>query len=281
MFDPTVLMMNDCIQQLIEGYRRTYGNLNADYLETIPWVAKLALEAIARGDAPYHDLEHTILVTLVGQEILRGKQVQDGTVTPDDWLNTVAALLCHDIGYVKGVCRADQASDRLYDSGRGEWVFLPAGTTDASLTPYHVDRGQRFVYENLAAHPLIDVYQVNRNIELTRFPAPTGEMYQDTGHYPGLTRAADLIGQLSDPRYLQKLPALFYEFAEVGVNTQLGYHHPDDLRASYPRFYRTVVSPYIQDAVRYLKLTQQGRQILANLYANVLEVEEELLAVAA
>src|SRR5215469_12457381 len=45
--------------------------------------------------------------TLVGQEILRGKHISEGGVTPRDWLHFIISLLCHDIGYVRGVCRGD------------------------------------------------------------------------------------------------------------------------------------------------------------------------------
>jgi hypothetical protein len=106
---------------------------------------------------------------------------------------------------------------------------------------------------------------------------PNAVQYQETASYSGLARAADLIGQLSDPRYLQKIPSLFYEFEETGANRVLGYRHPDDLRIGYPAFFKKVVCPYVQPALHHLKATQQGREITANLYANVLEVEEELL----
>jgi hypothetical protein len=39
----------------------------------ISFVAQIALENIATSDAAYHDVNHTIMVTLVGQEILRGR----------------------------------------------------------------------------------------------------------------------------------------------------------------------------------------------------------------
>ena len=58
--------------------------------------------------------------------------------------------------------------------------------------------------ENFGSHPLTDVETLQHNIELTRFPVPKDEKYQDTIDYPGLARAADLIGQLSDPNYLSK-----------------------------------------------------------------------------
>ncbi|MDX2214940.1 MAG: metal-dependent phosphohydrolase [Oculatellaceae cyanobacterium bins.114] len=275
MFNPTEVMINYCVKRLTNGYRQAFGHQGSDYADLIGWVAHLALEAIAHSDAPYHDIEHTILVTLVGQEIMRGKQCLKGYVSPKDWVHYIISLLCHDIGYVKGVCQPDQVTQRLFATGKNDkLVQLTAGATDASLTPYHVDRGQQFVAEKFANHPLIDITLLQHNIELTRFPAPNLDLYRDTCDYPGLTRAADLIGQLSDPRYLQKLPTLFYEFAETGTNQQLGYHHPDDLRAGYPNFYRNVVYPHIQTALSYLEATQQGRQIVANLYANVVAAEQ-------
>ncbi len=111
------------------------------------------------------------------------------------------------------------------------------------------------------------------DIELTRFPVPTDEEHSDTVNYPGLARAADLIGQLCDPRYLQKIPALFYEFEEAGANKTLGYRTPSELRKNYPSFYWNVVCPYIQPALHYLELTLKGKQLVANLYANVFRVE--------
>lgn len=282
MFNPAEVMMGHCVKRLTRGYQQVFGNRNSDYADLINWVAHLALEAIAHSDAPYHDIEHTVLVTLVGQEIVRGKQYLEGDVSPKEWAHYIISLLCHDIGYVKGVCQHDQIAQRRFATGNhNQQVQLIAGATDASLTPYHVDRGQLFVVEKFAHHPLLDVSLLQHNIELTRFPAPAQEQYQDTQHYPGLTRAADLIGQLGDTRYLQKLPALFYEFAETGTNQQLGYHHPDDLRAGYPAFYRQVVLPHIQTALCYLEATQQGRQVIANLYANVLAAEQNAIAFCA
>jgi hypothetical protein len=38
---------------------------------------------------------------------------------------------------------------------------------------------------------------------------------------------------------------------------------------------RNVVFPYIQPALRYLELTLEGEQLIANLYANVFRVEQE------
>jgi hypothetical protein len=82
-----------------------------------------------------------------------------------------------------------------------------------------------------------------------------------------------LIGQLADPHHMQKFPALFYEFEETGMNRKLGYQNPDDLRDAYPAFYWSAVNPYIQDGLRHLRVTQEGKQWIANLHSHVFAVE--------
>lgn len=274
MFNSTEILIGAFVEQLKAGYYRTYGNFKSDYAEIIAWAGSMALENIANSDALYHDVEHTMLVTLVGQEVLRGKHIREGGVSPEDWLHFIISLACHDIGYVRGVCRQDR--DNLCATGiDGAMIDLPPGATDASLTPYHVDRGKLFIEERFIGHRLIDTEIIKHNIELTRFPVPNEDDHQDTVNYPGLVRASDLIGQLSDNRYLCKMTGLFYEFEETGVNKALGYRNPGDLRRSYPQFYWKIVYPYIKPALRHLALTQQGQQITASLYANVFMVEHE------
>jgi hypothetical protein len=269
-FNPTEAMIRCAIADLQTNYRRIYGSFEPQYADLTAQVAMITLTAIAHTDALYHDVEHTILVTTVGQEILRGKHLLEGSVTSQEWTDFVLALLCHDVGYLKGICHNDQPNEHRYATGVGtEQVAIAPSATDASLTPYHVDRSQQFVAETFGNYHLIQVETIQRMIELTRFPIPDHADYQDMGNYPGLARAADLIGQLADPHYLEKLPALFHEFAESGTNKTMGYQTPDDLRIGFPKFFRTVVYPLIQPALRYLQATQQGRQIVQELFNNV------------
>ena len=232
------------------------------------------MDIIANSDALYHNVEHTIHVTLVGQEILRGKHIREGGVSSEDWLHCLISLLCHDIGYVKGVCRGDDREKGLYATGRGdETISLNDDATDASLTPFHVDRGKLFIAERFKGHGIIKVEQIQKNIELTRFPVPNDEDHSDTSGYPGIVRAADLIGQMCDPRYLQKIAALFYEFEETGTNKKLNYSCPGDLRQNYPTFFWKSVFPYIKDAISYLNTTQEGKSFVSGLHSNVFSLE--------
>jgi hypothetical protein len=269
MFNPTQIVIAAFIRELREMYDRTYGTLEPGFPGVIGFVAQLALENIATSDAPYHDVRHTIMVTLVGQEILRGKHISVGGISPRDWLHFILSLLCHDIGYVRGICQGDE-SGHYVSNLAGDKVGLPEGATDASLTPYHVARSKLFVRERFSDAIIdLDIPLIEKNIEHTRFPVPEDEAHKSTGDFPGLVRAADLIGQLADINYLRKQPALFNEFRETGASEKLGYKSVADLRDNYPDFFWQKVRPYIGDALRYLRITQEGKQWVANLYANV------------
>jgi hypothetical protein len=91
-------------------------------------------------------------------------------------------------------------------------------------------------------------------------------------------RAADLIGQLADINYLRKQSSLFNEFRETGTSEKLGYRSVADLRENYPDLFWQKVRPYIGNALRYLRITQEGQQWVANLYANVFSMEHRMLA---
>ena len=260
------------MDQLSKAYERNYSNLEQQLGNIIVWSAHLALENIANSDALYHSVEHTVMATLAGQAIVEGKHLSEGGVMPKDWAHFIIALLFHDIGYVKGICKADRGN--VIATGTGlETVEMPRGSTDAALAPYHVERSKMFVRERFGQglffndSATTEIY--TSYIEMTRFPLPEGEWYQDTQGYRGLVRAADFIGQLGDPNRLQKCTALFYEFEEIGLNAKLGYKRPGDLRTDNTKFYWDVVSPYVQDALRYLRVTQDGKQWIANLQANV------------
>lgn len=255
-----------------------FGSDAQPYLAALDQIAESVLNTVAQTDAAYHDLEHTVQATLVGHEILQGKQCCDRSVSPEDWFHVLVALVCHDVGYIRSVCAADRPEIHQYATGDPSraYVQLSPTATDASLTPFHVDRGKQFVAEQFANHPLLNVERLQHYLEFTKFPVSQEAMYQDTAGYPGLVRAADLLGQLSDPLYLNKIPALFKEFEEVGSHTLMGYGGAHDLRAGYPKFYWNSVSLYVQHGVRYLELTQTGRSVLTNLYSNLATVEREL-----
>ena len=234
----------------------------------------MSLERIADSDALYHDVEHTLMVTLAGQEILLGKHIREGGITPDDWLHFMVSLLCHDIGYVRGVCVGDGGGAYVIDQ-TGNTISPPKGASDASLTPYHVERGKIFVRERFSQLDMLDVDRVVAGLELTRFPVPDVGDARDTSGTAGLVCAADLVGQMGDPNYMRKINRLFHEFEETGASKKMGFSSPADLAAGYSNFFFQAVGPYIGEGLNYLRMTQEGKQWIANLYAHIFAAEHD------
>ncbi|MFZ1048954.1 MAG: metal-dependent phosphohydrolase, partial [Pseudolabrys sp.] len=259
---------------LAEHMGRRFGSTDAGLIERVDSAARLAIDCIGNSNALYHNVEHTMLVTLVGYDIMKGRALLTHTM-PSDYSHLLVACLLHDIGYVRGVLKGDNADGYVIDA-RGKKATIPRGSSDAALLPHHVDRSKLFVLDRLSDHDYLDAERIARAIEFTRFPASTVEPDDDGSEEGYLVRAADLIGQLGDPQYLRKANALYYEFEEVGLNRQLGYESPADLTELYPQFYWKTVSPHVQTAIRYLNVTSSGRQWVANLYSNVFRAERDL-----
>lgn len=271
MIQSTSLLADALADHLIRGFNRSYSDMAPPYGEVLGEAARLVVERLSLSDALYHTAEHTALVTVVAQEILRGRRLRQH-VPPEMWLHVILAALLHDIGYVRGVCHGD-SDTRCVVSTDGATIELPRGASDAFLAPYHVERSKISVRDRFAHHDFVDAERLAANIELTRFPVPDDEDHAATDTEAALVRAADLIGQLGDPLYPRKLNALFHEFAEIGVNETLGYKTPADVADFYPAFFWSKVEPYLGEAVHALGMTAEGRQWLANLYSHVCVIE--------
>ena len=260
------------LEQFLSSYmRRRFGSSQTQLSEFLPAAARIALECIGNSDALYHNVEHTLLVTLAGHEILRGRALHSH-MTADDYVHVIMACLLHDIGYVRGLFRDDDADGFVVDPA-GRKICLPRGSSDASLMAYNVDRSKLYVINRIEGMAPLDKDRIARAIEGTRFPPLAGQQFDEE---QSIVRAADLIGQLGDPNYIRKANALYHEFEEVGINRQLGYDSPADIVHRYPQFYWNSVAPHIQTEIRYLNMTSTGRQWIANLYANVFRAERDI-----
>lgn len=271
MLNPTSIMADRFADHLSDIYLQYFSNRRPEYAAYISGAARLVLERIGNSDALYHNVEHTIMVTQVGQQIIRGRLLSEA-LTPEDWLHYTCALLVHDIGYVRRACKADGPRDVVIDMA-GNRITPPRGASDAYLAPYHIERGKIYALERFKDSAFIDEERIIRSIELTRFPVPEGDKHQENNSEAALVRAADLIGQLADPFYHRKLNALYYEFVEIGLAQTLGYTCPADLTDKYPDFFWSSVEPFIGPALGYLEQTAEGKQWIANLYNNVFQVE--------
>ena len=102
-----VAMAADALgRTLAEDFRRTFGSINLEHAERLDAISRVALECIGRSDALYHNVEHTLLVTLVGLDILHGRMLTE-RLEAEDYAHLIVACLLHDIGYVRGVVKGD------------------------------------------------------------------------------------------------------------------------------------------------------------------------------
>ena len=124
------------------------------YAEVIAEAARLVLERIGSSDALYHSAEHTALVALVGQDILRGERLRRD-VTADDWLHFTLATLTPRYRLRARDLPGRPAGTYVID-GTGKTVSPPRGASDAFLGPWHVERSKIAVRERFGEHPFID-----------------------------------------------------------------------------------------------------------------------------
>jgi hypothetical protein len=185
----------DALEKFLGSFmRRQFGSSQMHFAEIVPAAAHIALECIGNSDALYHNVEHTLLVTLAGHDILRGRALYVD-ITADDYAHVMIACLTHDIGYVRGLFKDDDEDGFVADAS-GRKVTLPRGSSDASLMPHHVDRSKLYVMKRIEGIALLNRQRIADAIEGTRFPPADG---QEFGEEASIVRAADLIGQLGDP----------------------------------------------------------------------------------
>ncbi|MEZ5558868.1 MAG: hypothetical protein R3E86_10065 [Pseudomonadales bacterium] len=268
MFNAKRVQIDGFVEHAARSYREVFPGLAGELEAALERAARTALGTLLNCDCPYHDLEHTILVTDAGMDILRGRMQSRGDITPREWLQAITAMLCHDLGYMRGLLRGDGDGSYIADRNGGR-ISPPPGTTDAFMMPYHVDRSRLFVVERFAGDREIEASVVANHIEMTRFPVPAESFYHQIDSIGALVRAADLIGQMGDPSYPMKHPRLFAEFSETGEAARLGYDSALDLRRDFPEFFYTQVYPYLGPALDYLQRTPEGRQWIASLFHHV------------
>jgi hypothetical protein len=139
-----------------------FGSSHARLAEALPFAAKLTMECIGNSDALYHNIEHSMLVTLAGHDILMGRQMLRST-TAGDYANFIMACLTHDIGYVRGILHGDDNESYVADLS-GRTIRLPqhvcpreiirAGQTNPRLCG--VDTFQRSAHRGIILEGEVD-----------------------------------------------------------------------------------------------------------------------------
>jgi len=171
---------------------------------------------------PFHDLHHTLDVFLCAVRLLHGMHVSGATLRNSDITLVVIASLMHDIGF---------AQECGTEAGTG-----------ARFMQIHVRRGIEFMRHYLeyrgfppawgaSLTPMIQTTDLDLQFDQIAF---LNERVRLLGQ---IVSTADLIGQMADRTYLEKLLFLYEEFKEANFN---GYKSPLELLRQTQSFYKMV-----------------------------------------
>jgi hypothetical protein len=196
-------------------------------------------------DARYHDFEHTLQGTLCLARLLAGRHAANikPALSRRHFELSLLAILFHDTGYLKK--RDDQEG------------------TGAKYTAVHVGRSAAFARQYFAAksYPPEDLDLIQNMIRCTGVAVSIDtvpfrdEVERMLGSAVG---TADLLGQMADSDYVDKLPVLFQEFAEAAQHDQqhrgrfADYHNAEDLLRRTPLFWSDYVWPRINEDFGHL-----------------------------
>lgn len=168
----------------------------------------------------YHDLPHTLEVFLCGVRLMHGVHCSGNRLTEDEVTLMMLAMLMHDIGYAQ----------RL-----GEEVG-----SGAQLTRTHVQRGVKFMEHyfgerRLPSEILVDVKGMILGTEHFRPFAQIDFTNERMRLLAQIVATADIVGQMADRKYVEKLAFLFLEFREAEFGN---YQSMFELMRQTPHFYQ-------------------------------------------
>ena len=155
MFRPAKIVSDAFVARIEDDYRKLFGEGPPGHLETISMVARMSVSRLARTNALYHNLDHTMMVALVGEDILRGRAYRDGDVRSIDWVHFLISLLTFGLGFTRDLCKGDSQGVCIIND-TGDTISLPRGATDGYLWPYFTDRSKLFVRQYFRGHHIVD-----------------------------------------------------------------------------------------------------------------------------
>jgi hypothetical protein len=193
-------------------YKKHYGRGNFSKLK----ICTREIEKLFKGKFPgykvcnteYHDVFHTLSAFLAAARILDGYNLNHGAIAEDIAFNLLVATLFHDTGYIQEV-----------------WDNEGTG---AKFTQNHVERSIAFLFTHFQKFKLKkeSLESIERMIQCTGLSCDINSIdfiSEDERRAGSILGTADLIGQMSDRAYLEKLLFLYYEFQEAeipGFNTE-------------------------------------------------------------
>lgn len=209
------------------------------------------------SNTKYHDFEHTCSVVLAMARLMYGGMKKGAGFTEEEVTKGLLASLFHDVGLI-------QTDDDT--SGTG-----------AKYTVGHEERSIQFMRENLegklAEEDIEDIADCIRCTILAMSPKKVAFRTDNLRLVGYCLGSADLLAQIADRYYLEKLLLLFQEFEEAKLP---GYHSAFDLLNKTRNFYQDVARKRLDDELdrvdRYMEAYFKiRRNVDRDLYAEAIE----------
>jgi hypothetical protein len=155
-----------------------------------------------KSKTKYHDLEHTHSVVLATARLMHGCFLEGEALTPKNIFLGLAASLFHDSGLIQ--------------------TENDSNGTGAKYTVGHEERSILFMREYLSLKNFSsrEIEDCTHLIESTILSLPVKEISfrsKETETLGKIVGAADLLAQMADRNYLEKLLLLFKEFEEANI----------------------------------------------------------------
>jgi len=192
----------------LDEIKSLYGNYYSEFetIENLFFNVKDLFDGNFPGyqkcNTQYHDFQHTVDATLAAMRLLDGYNIKCKIVPEDIGYCLVIAALLHDTGYIQE-----------------DWDNEGTG---AKYTAVHVGRSVEFLRKHYKKFQIAEKYIpiISLCIQSTGLSTNFKELafiskeHRIAGAMMG---TADLLGQMSDREYLEKLLFLYYEFKEAGI----------------------------------------------------------------
>ena len=216
----------ECVRREVDANIRTYF---PRYDNTLFRTAFEDVEQLFFGKYPgyqasntkYHDFEHTCSVVLAVARLIYGALAEGHRYAEIDVTKGLLSALYHDVGLI-------QTKDDTIGTG-------------AKYTVGHEERSVQFMRENLegklSEDDTDDIADCIRCTCLAMAPKKVAFRTEDMRMMGYFLGTADLIAQIADRYYLEKLLLLFEEFKEAKLP---GYETPFDLLAKTRNFYQDI-----------------------------------------
>lgn len=204
-------------------FRQCYGDARKLFDGTYP--------GYRASNTEYHDFPHTVSVVLATARLIHGCFTDGYAFTARQVLLTLVAALFHDAGLIQ---QADdtQGSGAKYTIGHEERsiVFLRAYAGAAGFSKEDIDICGDFIRCTILSYAPSEI-------------AFTDNVYRTLGNIVG---TADLMAQMADRLYLEKLLLLYKEFEEARLP---GFDSELQLLRKTKAFYEIVATQRFEEAL--------------------------------